>query len=84
MFRTAKCGHCGNSGTKAEVIEPSEARFKQLAICCQSCGSILGVTGYFDAGKVAKDIEAKQAILERKIDALDHNIRAIAVMLQRG
>ena len=83
MFLAPKCGHCDKIGTKVQAIEPDHAAYKQIAICCKWCNAILGVTGYYDAGKVAKDIEAKVDTLQQRLSQLEHQIQQIGHFLQR-
>lgn len=83
MFTTAKCGHCDKTGTKLQIIEPEGGAFKQSAIVCKWCNSILGVTGYFDAGKVAKDVEAKVTDLQQKLGQVERQLQQVVFALQR-
>ena len=83
MFTTAKCGHCGKSGTKIEMIEPSGANYKQSAVVCQSCNSILGVTGYYDTGQLLKEQENQLANLKQQVSQMDNLLRQIANALNQ-
>jgi len=82
MFGAAVCGHCGKPGTKAVQIEPAGAAFKQTAICCSSCGAILGVTGYYDEGALLKKAEQANASLAQKVTNLEHQLNQILYVLQ--
>lgn len=79
----AKCGHCNGTGTKIVEIQPQGAAFKQNAICCASCSSTLGVVGYFDAGALIKNQEAKITSLASQIAELSSELIAIRQTLQR-
>lgn len=83
MFSSAKCGHCGQSGTKIEMIEPNGSQYKQAAICCSHCNSILGVTGYYDTGTLLKSQEKEIADLKRQLAQVDYNLRALIDGLNR-
>lgn len=83
MFGLAKCGHCGNSGTKITEIEPNGARYKQSAIVCMHCSAILGVTGYYDTGSLVKGLEAKIAQLEQRAQQIDANLNNLIYQMQR-
>lgn len=82
MFEVAKCGHCGKSGTKAIMIEPADARYKQTAICCASCNAILGVTGFYDEGQLLKDAEARANALAQKVNHIEHQLAQLSYDIQ--
>ena len=82
MFGTAKCGHCGQIGTKIMQIEPNGAAYKQSAICCNSCNAILGVTGYYDTGPLLKKAEKERDELKQRIEGIEHAINQIGYLLQ--
>ena len=83
MISLAKCGHCGKSGTKIELIEPTGAAYKQSAIICKWCNSILGVTGYFDAGQLIKEQEKEIKGLKSQVSNLEHLVIQIANALNQ-
>ncbi|MEM5500763.1 hypothetical protein WNY59_04080 [Ahrensia kielensis] len=83
MFSTAKCGHCGKTGTKVQEISPVGAAYKQMAVCCQSCSAILGVTGYYDSGTLLKQAERERAELSQKVQRLEQQLISISHRLQR-
>jgi hypothetical protein len=62
MFNMAKCGHCGKTGTKISQIEPNGGAYKQSAICCMSCNSILGITGAL----LHKSVEGRTSPIPRQ------------------
>jgi hypothetical protein len=78
MFSIAKCGFCGAFGTKIVEIEPNGAHYKQYAICCQSCNSVLSTTGYWDAGALLKEQEKRLAIIEQKIGSLVSEVQRLS------
>lgn len=70
MLNTVKCGYCGKIGTRSVVIEPDNATHRHVSISCKWCGSILGVTGFHDAGTLLLKQEEKIARLEQAIEDL--------------
>lgn len=83
MLDFTKCGFCGSSGTKLVAIQPSGSSFKQNSVSCASCNSILGVTGYFDAGMMIKKQEQQIADLRQQVVGLAHDIGQIASLLSQ-
>lgn len=79
----AKCGFCNKSGTKLEEITPTGSRYKYQAICCQSCGSILGVMDYFNIGAGVEKLEQGIKQLHKSAADADHNLRRIVSFLNR-
>ncbi len=82
MFTTSKCGHCGKYGTKLSEIEPNGSQYKQNAVCCTSCNSILGIVGYYDAGSLLKKQEAQINEMVRQIGALTQSVTNLQRELQ--
>lgn len=80
MFSFTKCGHCNGTVTKIAEIQPSGTDFKQIAICCSSCSSILGITDYFNVGNLVKMQEKEIASLKQQVTQIDYNLR---VLLER-
>ena len=58
----SKCPKCDN--TRFEVVEhsPSGSNFKLMFIQCASCGSVVGVTEYYNAGALLHKIMKKLGI----------------------
>jgi hypothetical protein len=83
MLGFAKCGHCGKSGTKLAIIEPSGAAYKQSAICCSFCNAILGVTGFYDAGTLIKEQEKKIGQLLADVSTLSQHVAHLTDVLSR-
>ena len=79
----AKCGHCGNVGTRLEEISPAQSQYKMMAVCCGSCSAILGVTDYFNTGTLLKNAEKERGKVETKIDQITHTVRQIADAVRR-
>lgn len=74
MFSIAKCGHCGNSGTKITSIEPNQSAYKLSAICCAHCNAILGVMDYYNTGTLLKGAEKEIGVMNAKIDRLQYQV----------
>ena len=83
MFATAKCGHCGKTGTKIEMIESQGAAYKQSAVCCRYCNAILGVTGYYDVGHLVKQQEGEIKALKSQLDQIGQMVQQIGQSLSR-
>jgi excinuclease UvrABC ATPase subunit len=83
MFSVGKCGHCGATGTKIVEIEPQDAAYKQIGICCVSCNSILGITDYFDTGTLLKKAELQANAMAMKVVALERKLDQVLHVLQR-
>lgn len=78
----AKCGFCNAVGTRLELISPRDANYKQAAICCSSCGAILGVVGATnptvaatDAQKSVRKLSADVSNLQRQLDEIRQLLR---------
>lgn len=83
MLGIAKCGHCGQTGTKIVEIEPNGARYKQSAICCTHCSAILGVGDYYNVGTLLKTAEKERVAMTKKIDQLQYQVDLIVNTLRR-
>ncbi len=83
MFETAKCGHCGKSGTKLAQIEPSGARSKLNAVTCSWCSAILGITSYYDTGTQVEAVEKKVESLNRDVHSVQNSLNQLLHLLQR-
>jgi hypothetical protein len=73
----AKCGHCGGAFTKVVTLEPQGANYKQLAVCCSSCSSILGITEFYNTGVLVKNAEKEISALKAKVDRLQATVDQI-------
>ena len=82
MFAIAKCGHCGNSGTRLIVIEPAGGNYQQSATCCSSCNAILGISGYYDEAQLLMNAEAKVDALAQKVSDIEHQLRWVSQAIQ--
>jgi len=79
----AKCGHCNHIGTRLEEISPMNGQYKMMAVCCLSCGAILGTTDYFNSGVLLKSAETERAKAKSAIDEIRHIVGQIADTLRR-
>jgi hypothetical protein len=83
MFASAtKCGHCGASGTKAVEIEPADSTYKQVAICCIRCSAILGITGFWDAGALLKEVQGQLIEMDQKLTQLQLWVQQLSQRLR--
>jgi Fe2+ or Zn2+ uptake regulation protein len=53
---TPTCPKCENTRFAAEVIEPDGSRFKMIAVCCTSCGAVVGVEPYCNTEHLLRQI----------------------------
>ena len=79
----AKCGHCNSIGTRLEEISPAGGQYKMMAICCSSCGAILGVTNYFNSGVIVKGMEKTVDGMKLELDKVSTTVRDIQNTLRR-
>ena len=83
MFTSAKCGHCGKTGSKLQTIEPTQAAYKLNAVCCIHCNAILGVTEFMNSGQLLAKAEKEREAMSKKIDQLSWKIDQMANALRR-
>lgn len=54
----ARCprSDCNGFSFRMETIEPTGSAIKVMAICCSTCGAVVGVTDYWNVGGLVKKI----------------------------
>lgn len=57
-----KCGFCNNPFFATTVIEPVGSNFKLIAIHCNSCGAVFGVTEYYNVGGMLETLAKKLGV----------------------
>lgn len=78
-YRSGK--YVGRPGdTKMKIFSLVKMMFTQ----CSICGCVVGTSGFFDAGVLAKNNKEKLDELERKIDSIEHYVAQFAQMLSRS
>jgi hypothetical protein len=45
-----------------EMIEPTGSNVKLQAVCCSTCGAVVGVTDYWNVGGLVKKIADKLGV----------------------
>ena len=71
---TSKCSSCGSYHFEMVENEPRGSNYKQMFIQCSSCGSVVGVTGFYNTSSLLDE-------LEEKIDKLQHGINEAIYLL---
>ena len=66
----SKCPSCGNHTFELSENTPNHSEYKMYFIQCSSCGTVVGTTGYFNAGVLVKKLEEKIEDLEQKLNYL--------------
>lgn len=78
----SSCPKCSAHRFEMKEVEPAGGTYKQIFIQCASCGTVVGVTGYFDAGEIAHQNRERLKTLEAAVAQLDHQLRQIAQRLR--
>lgn len=53
------CLKCGSHAFEVKEAEPTHSLFKLMFVQCSSCGSVVGVTDYFNTASLLKKIATK-------------------------
>lgn len=77
-----KCGHCNGRTTRMIEISPANASFKQNAVCCSTCDSILGVVGYYDAGTLLQNQKSALEQIAGTVSQIQQDVRHLQHDLQ--
>jgi hypothetical protein len=56
---TPKCPSCTNHTFRLVEFEPQGSRFKMFAICCSSCGAVVGVEPYHNTAELLFSLAEK-------------------------
>lgn len=79
----SKCPKCNNGFFELKSVEARGARYKQNFIQCSSCGTPVGVLGYYDAGSLVKEQAAEIKKLHNEIAAIQSSLHTINENLRR-
>jgi predicted nucleic-acid-binding Zn-ribbon protein len=79
---TSTCVKCGGTRFEMKAAEPKDSAYKQMFIQCSSCGGVAGVTEYYDAGVLAKDLQNKIATLQEAVQRIESQIQQIVSRLR--
>ena len=77
----SKCPHCGTARFELKQASPTGASYKSYLIQCSKCGAPFAAQEYYNTGALMEEQKKTIAELSRKVDQLDHNIRAILQVL---
>ena len=50
MALSSKCPRCQHSGFEVAIESPSGSNYKLAFVRCSSCGTVVGVTEYYNIG----------------------------------
>lgn len=53
-----KCPKCDHPTFSARAIEPGGSRFKMIAICCSSCGAVVGIQPFSNTEELIRELAA--------------------------
>lgn len=56
------CPRCKTHFFQATEIEPMGSNFKLIAIHCNSCGAVVGITEYYSVGGLVKTLAEKLGV----------------------
>lgn len=71
----AKCGTCGGTETKAELIEPAGMYQKLIAICCVHCGVTHAVAERYSPFEKIDALEKKIRLLQQAVDSMSSGMQ---------
>jgi peptidoglycan hydrolase CwlO-like protein len=54
-----------------------------MAICCNSCSAILGVTNFQNTNVQIDEVKKSQADLKKQVASLEHTIKELQGILKR-
>lgn len=63
----ASCPKCGNHYFELVENEPMDSNFKYFFIQCSECGTVVGVTEFFNAGYLLKEQEKSIKNISEKL-----------------
>lgn len=84
------CPKCEWHYFEIKTIEPAGSNFKENAVQCRKCGTVVGVVEYYNSGTLLKGQEKEIAKLQRQMEValnglntINENIRKLARLIQR-
>jgi uncharacterized Zn finger protein len=57
------CPKCGNHTFEMKLAEPHNSNYKINLVQCMSCGTVVGVTDYYNLGAELKSIKKHLGII---------------------
>lgn len=75
------CGKCGNHTFELKLNEPRNSRVKVNLLQCSSCGTVAGLTDFFDTHAqfetIATQIQALQNHVDSRFQRIDAALAAL-------
>ena len=79
----SKCQKCEKSLFEMQDIQVQNSNYKLYSVQCSSCGTVLSIMSYFDAGVLAKENQENIASLKSQIDNIEYTLTQIQQYLKR-
>jgi hypothetical protein len=76
------CPKCEHGRFEVKVVEPDGSEYKEVFVQCSSCGGVVGVMGYLDAGVLVQNQQKELEALKQSIQRVEHQLQQIASRLR--
>lgn len=73
----SKCSSCNSTFFEVKSAEPKGSSYKQVFVQCSSCGCVVGVMPYYDAGVLAKDNQKELKNLAHQVADIQNQLRRL-------
>jgi excinuclease UvrABC ATPase subunit len=77
----SSCPHCKGHTFEVQENSPQKSTFKQMFIQCTACGTVVGVTEYFNVGSLVTDQQKAIDGLAKRLGSIEHAINQIIHVL---
>lgn len=77
------CPKCTSASFEVKEAEPRNSSYKLIFVQCSSCGAVVGVLPYYDAGVLAKDNQQDLSALKHQLSHVEHTLSQIAQAMRR-
>lgn len=77
------CPKCTSASFEIKEAEPRGSSYKLIFVQCSSCGAVVGVLPYYDAGVLAKDNQKELSALKQQMSHVEHSLSQIVQTLRR-
>jgi transcription elongation factor Elf1 len=61
-FTVPKCPKCDHTQFAIKSFDPIDSRFKLVAVYCNACGAVVGITEYDDTGALIRKLAKKLGV----------------------
>ena len=61
-FTVPKCPKCEHTQFAIKSFDPIGSRFKLVAVYCNACGAVVGITEYDDTGALIRKLAKKLGV----------------------